>query len=133
MRIQSMVWLDVNAAWILLAGGILLIYWELCRPGSVLPGSLGGVCVLTAMARFSTEPLRPAACGLFAVGWLVITAEAWWRWPGPPGLAGAVLLTAAAVTAAIRWYLAAPLAMALSFATVILGSAAITAYLAKRI
>ena len=43
MRILSVPWLDVNAAWILLVGGLLLIYWELCRPGTILPGAMGGV------------------------------------------------------------------------------------------
>ncbi len=133
MRIHSIGWLDVNAAWVLLAGGLLLIYWELCRPGSVLPGAAGGVCLLTAIARFSSEPLRPVALGLFALSWLTIAAEAWWRWPGPPGLAGAALLTAAAALASVRWFVAAPLGMALSFATVVLGSAAIRAYWAKRL
>ncbi len=133
MRIHSIAWLDVNAAWVLLVGGLLLIYWELCRPGSVLPGAAGGVFMLTAIAKFTGEPLRPAALGLFASSCLLMTAEAWWRWPGPPGLAGALLLTAAASVATVRWYLAAPLAVAVSFATVILGSGAIRAYLAKRI
>jgi membrane-bound ClpP family serine protease len=130
MRILSLPWLDVNAAWILLVGGLLLVYWELCRPGTVLPGAMGGVCVLTAIARFSAEPLRPAALGLFLLGWAVMSVEAWWRWPG---VAGAVLLTAAAIAAQVRWFVAAPLAVALSFATAALGSGAIRAYLAKRV
>lgn len=133
MRIHSIGWLDVNAAWVLLAGGLLLIYWELCRPGSVLPGAAGGVCVLTAIARFSSEPAPASALALFVLGWAAITAEAWWRWPGPPGLAGAALLTGAAVLSSVRWLVAAPLGMALSYATVVLGSAAIRAYLAKRL
>lgn len=133
MRILSIPWLDVNVAWTLLTGGLLLIYWELCRPGTVLPGAAGAVCLLTAIARFSTEPWRPAALGLFALSWVVMTAEAWWRWPGPAGLAGAVLLMAAAAAASVRWFVAAPTALALSFATVILGSAAIRGWLAKRI
>ncbi len=125
MRILSIAWLDVNAAWILLVGGLLLVYWELCRPGTVLPGAAGGVCVLTAIARFGAEPLRPIALGLFALGWLVLTAETWWRWPGIAG--------AAAMAASVRWFVAAPLALVLSFATATLGSAAIRAYLAKRL
>lgn len=130
MRILAISWLDVNAAWVLLVGGLLLIYWELCRPGSILPGALGGVCVLTAMARFGAEPVRPAAVLLFAAAWVAMAAEAWWRWPG---IAGAALLTAAAAAAQVRWYLAAPLSLVLSVATATLGSAAIRAYLAKRL
>ena len=133
MRIHSFGWLDVNAAWVLLTGGLLLIYWELCRPGSVLPGAAGGVCVLTAIARFSSEPVPASALGLFILSWTALTAEAWWRWPGPPGLSGAVLLTGAAVLGSVRWLVAAPLGLALSYATVVLGSAAIRAYLAKRL
>jgi membrane-bound ClpP family serine protease len=133
MRIHSMAWLDLNAAWVLFAAGLLLVYWELCRPGSVLPGAAGGVCVLTALARFAGEPVRPLALALFGLSWLAMGAEAWWRWPGPPGAAGAVLLAAAAIAATVRWFVAAPVAMALSFATVVLGSAAIRAFLAKRV
>jgi len=133
MRIHSIAWLDVNAAWLLLVSGLLLIYWELCRPGSVVPGAAGGVCVLTAIAWFAAEPLRPAALGIFLLGWVALAGEAWWRWPGPPGLAGAMLLAAAAVLGAVRWFVAAPSAMALGFATVTLGSAAIRAFLAKRV
>jgi membrane-bound serine protease (ClpP class) len=133
MRILSVPWLDVNAAWILLVGGLLLIYWELCRPGTVFPGAIGGVCLLTAIARFASEPARPAALILFGAAWVAIGAEAWWRWPGPPGLAGAVVLTSAAMAGTIRWFVAAPFSLVLSFATVVLGSAAIRAFLAKRI
>lgn len=134
MRIHSYAWLDANAAWALLAAGLLLIYWELCRPGSVVPGALGGVCALVAVARFAAEPSPPAgALALFAAAWIALAAEAWWRWPGPPGLLGAALLTAAATLAAVRWFIAVPLALAVSFATVVLGSAAIRAYLAKRV
>lgn len=133
MRIYSFAWLDVNAAWVMLVGGLLFIYWELCRPGSVLPGALGGAVLLTAIARLANEPLRPLAVGLFGAAWLTMAAEAWWRWTGPPGLPGAALLTAAALAMAVRWYVAAPLSLALSVATVVLGSAAIRAYLAKRI
>ena len=133
MRILSIAWFDVNAAWVMLVGGLLLIYWELCRPGTVLPGAAGGVCLLTAIAKFTAEPLRPATLALFALGWLAMTAEAWWRWPGPAGVAGAALLAGAALSASVRWFVAAPLAVALSFATVTLGSGAIRAYLAKRL
>ncbi len=134
MRIHSMAWLDVNAAWALMVGGLLLIYWELCRPGSILPGAAGGVCLLTALARFVDEPIRPLAVGILGAAWMVMGAEAWWRWPIPlPGLAGAALLTAAAMAGAVRWFVAAPLSLALSISTVILGSAAVRAFLAKRL
>lgn len=135
MRIQSLPWLDANAAWALLVAGLLLIYWELCRPGSVVPGALGGVCALVALARFAGEPgkLAPAAVLWFLAGWAALAAEAWWRWPGPPGLAGAVLLTLGAMAASVRWYVALPLSAVLGAATAVLGSAAIRAFLAKRI
>lgn len=135
MRIQSLAWLDANAAWALLVGGLLLIYWELCRPGTIVPGSVGGACLLVAVAWFTGAPPRALALLLFVAGWVALGAEAWWRclpWL-PPGLAGAALLAAAAIFAAVRWFVAIPLALALSSATVILGSAAIRAYLAKRI
>lgn len=136
MRIDSYAWLDANAAWALLAAGLLLIYWELCRPGSVLPGTLGGVCALVAVARFAAAnpaPVPLQALGLFAAGWIALGSEAWLRWPGPSGLLGAALLTSAAMCTAVRWFVALPCAVAVSYATVVLGSAALQAYLAKRI
>jgi membrane-bound ClpP family serine protease len=130
MRILGQSWFDVNAAWALLAGGLLLIYWELCRPGTVVAGALGGVSVLTAFARFTAEPARPSAIVLFLLGWAVLLAESGRRWPG---IGGAALLTGAAVSASVEWYVAAPSSLALAYATAALGSAAIRARVAKRL
>jgi membrane protein implicated in regulation of membrane protease activity len=41
---------DPNAAILMMALGILGIYLELCRPGKVIPGVLGGIAVLVGLA-----------------------------------------------------------------------------------
>jgi len=54
-------WLSPDEAVLLLTGGVLLIYWELNRPGSVLPGALGVLATLLAVASLLHHALNLAA------------------------------------------------------------------------
>ncbi|MBM3793569.1 MAG: hypothetical protein FJW31_05780 [Acidobacteria bacterium] len=130
MRIHSFAWLDPNAAWLIFVAGLLLIYWEMCRPGLAVPGAVGCVCVIAAFARLM--PVRPDAALCFAAAWIAMAAGAWW-WNAAAGIAGAVLLTAAALAASVRWWIAVPTSALLAAATVILGSGAVRGYFAKRV
>lgn len=55
-------WLHLppNTALLLLTAGIALIYWELNRPGSILPGSLGLIASLLAIANFVSRNISAA-------------------------------------------------------------------------
>ncbi len=57
---------DPNVAFLLAMIGVLGVYWELCAPGSVLPGSLGGVLLLVGVFGLSRQPLRLG--GVIVVG-----------------------------------------------------------------
>ncbi len=50
-----------DAAIVMLSSGLLLVSWELNRPGLVLPGACGLLAVLLALAA-----LQPAASGISA-------------------------------------------------------------------
>jgi membrane-bound serine protease (ClpP class) len=62
--------LSPDAALVLLTLGVLLIYVEFNRPGSILPGALGLIAVLTAAAVFSKSHLAiPAIVFLLLAAW----------------------------------------------------------------
>ena len=61
--------------------GVLLIFVELNRPGRVLPGALGLLLALSALASLGRYSLRPSA--LAAVG-LCITVLFWNVWKPVP-------------------------------------------------
>ena len=48
--------MDPNSAILLIAFGTLAIYAELCRPGRVVPGVLGGVAFLVGVASLVNAP-----------------------------------------------------------------------------
>jgi membrane-bound ClpP family serine protease len=76
MRIDELPWLDGNAAVLLLFCGMMLVYWELCRPGAAVPGALGLGMAVVATARLWRPGAAPApwlAMALFLI-WLAITA-----------------------------------------------------------
>ncbi len=56
--------LSPNAAVLLLTAGTLLIYLELNRPGSILPGALGLLLCLLAIDALGHRPLNPFALTL---------------------------------------------------------------------
>ncbi len=48
-----------NVALLVLTAGVGLIYWELNRPGSIVPGALGLLATLLAVASFAARGLAP--------------------------------------------------------------------------
>jgi membrane-bound serine protease (ClpP class) len=49
---------DPNIAFILMMIGLAGLYFELAHPGVVLPGVLGGICLLLAFFAFQTLPIN---------------------------------------------------------------------------
>jgi membrane-bound serine protease (ClpP class) len=58
-----------------LLAGILLIYFECNRPGTILPGCLGALAVMLALFSLHQLPLRPSALALLAAGLAVLLLE----------------------------------------------------------
>lgn len=49
---------DPNLAMILMVIGMAGLYFELAHPGTILPGVLGGICLLLALYAFQTLPVN---------------------------------------------------------------------------
>ena len=62
-------------AYILLILGMAGIYFELSNPGAILPGVLGGICLILAFWAFQTLPISFAGLLLIIFGVLLFIAE----------------------------------------------------------
>jgi membrane-bound serine protease (ClpP class) len=57
-----------SVAYILMLLGIYGLFFELSNPGSVLPGVLGGICLLLAFFAFQSLPTNYAGIALIVLG-----------------------------------------------------------------
>ena len=64
-----------NLAGILLTIGMLGIYFELSNPGSVLPGVVGGICLLLAFFALSVLPTSYVGVALVGLAVILFVAE----------------------------------------------------------
>jgi membrane-bound ClpP family serine protease len=55
--------------------GILLVYWECNRPGTIVPGCAGTLLVLLSANSLLRMPLRPAALVLLTAGLALLLVE----------------------------------------------------------
>ena len=62
-------------AYILLILGMAGLYFELSTPGAVLPGVLGGICLILAFYAFQTLPINYAGLLLIILGVILFIAE----------------------------------------------------------
>src|SRR5205085_10306235 len=60
--------IDPNLIPLLFLAGIAGIGFEIFHPGVVLPGALGGVCLLTALFGFAVLPISWAGLALLILG-----------------------------------------------------------------
>jgi membrane-bound serine protease (ClpP class) len=75
MSVPLILQTNPDVALLILFAGVLLIYFECNRPGSVLPGCLGALLTLLAVNAFAHMPLRTSALALAAAGIILILAE----------------------------------------------------------
>lgn len=68
---------DPNVAYILLSIAMLGIFLELSNPGSILPGIVGGICLLFALFALGMLPINTAGLLLIALGFVLFLAEVW--------------------------------------------------------
>jgi len=81
---------DPNIAYILMLIGIYGLIFELSNPGAVLPGVLGGICLLIALFAFSVLPIDYAGVALVLLGIALMASEAFVTSFGILGLGGIV-------------------------------------------
>jgi membrane-bound serine protease (ClpP class) len=79
---------DPNVAFILLLIGVYGLLFEFWTPGAVLPGVLGGICLLLAMIALSVLPVQYGALGLLLLGIALMIGEAFTPGVGALGVGG---------------------------------------------
>lgn len=123
--------LSPQAAVLLLTAGLICVAWELNRPGSILPGAVGTLCVLVGVAILSRFSLHLWAVLLLlaAIGFLGGNLV----WALPMWLLG---LAGLAMVAGLRLLLATPPAIgwpeALVCGALVSGGAAVLSRIAFR-
>ncbi|MCK4841622.1 MAG: nodulation protein NfeD [Methylococcales bacterium] len=79
-----------SIAYILLMIGIYGLVFEFSNPGSIVPGTVGGICLLLALYALQLLPVNYAGMGLILLGIALMTAESFVPSFGILGLGGVV-------------------------------------------
>lgn len=66
---------DPNIAYILMMLGLAGLYFELSHPGTILPGVVGGICLILAFYSFQTLPVNYAGILLIFLGIILFILE----------------------------------------------------------
>ncbi len=66
---------DPNVAYILMMLGFYGLLFELQNPGAILPGVVGGICIILAFLAFSTLPVNSAGVALILLAIVFFLAE----------------------------------------------------------
>ena len=79
-----------QVAYILMLLGIYGLFFELSNPGALIPGVLGGICLVLALFAFQVLPVNYAGLALITLGFGFMIAEAFVPSFGILGLGGVV-------------------------------------------
>ncbi|MGJ0430824.1 NfeD family protein [Methylobacter sp.] len=77
-----------NIAYLLMLIGIYGLIFEFSIPGSVVPGTIGGICLLLALFAFQLLPINYAGMALILLGIALMAAEAFMPGVGILGFGG---------------------------------------------
>jgi membrane-bound serine protease (ClpP class) len=83
---------DPNVALILMMIGIYGLIFEFMNPGTLIPGTIGGISLLVGLYALAVLPVSFAGVGLILLGMALIVAEAFAPSFGILGIGGAVAL-----------------------------------------
>jgi membrane-bound serine protease (ClpP class) len=89
---------DPNLAVLLMIAGVLLIYLEFNVPGTIVPGSLGALCVLLALFGLGMLPVNHASILLLLAAGCLLMLEIKIPSHGVLGIAGIAALVAGLAT-----------------------------------
>jgi len=79
---------DPNMAYLLLLAGIYGLMFEFLNPGSLLPGTVGGICLVVGLYALNMLPINMAGLSLLLIGISLMVAEAFAPSFGVLGLGG---------------------------------------------
>ena len=85
--------MDPNVSFILLAVGLLALYFEFTHPGVVVPGVIGFFLVVLAVFALNILPVRYAALGLILLAFVFFALEAKFATHGVLAAGGVAALT----------------------------------------
>jgi membrane-bound serine protease (ClpP class) len=88
---------DPGLALLLVTIGFYGLLFEFANPGFVLPGVVGGLCLLVGLFGLNTLPLNDAGLALVLLGLVFFAAEAFVPSYGALGLGGAVAFSLGAI------------------------------------
>jgi membrane-bound serine protease (ClpP class) len=98
LKLRVLSWImDPNIAFILLAVGVISLWFEFNHPGAIAPGVIGGIGILLAAFALNILPTSFAALALILAAFILFALEAKFVSHGVLGVGGVVCLIVGAL------------------------------------